>query len=394
MKAKLVIFFTVLLDLVGFGIVIPLLPFYAQESQFAATPMEIGLLMACYSLAQFLFAPFWGALSDRHGRRPILLISIGAGAVMLAGFAAATTLWMLFVCRSLHGVFAANISTAQAYIADITTPENRAKGMGMIGAAFGLGFTLGPWIGGEFSVYGHAAPIWLAAGLGALNLVLAWFLLPETRRVEERSERRERPIDPLVLVRILRHPTVGGAILLTFVMTFAFSMMESSFALYEEALHGLDARAVGRLMGLIGIVMVLVQGGLIGRLTKRFGEANLVRFGIPGLGVGLVMLTYAPPWWPLAASCAVLAVCHSLAQPSLFALISQRTPDSDQGLVLGANQSLSALARATAPAFGLALFSWVSMPSTFLAAAALMGLGAVHAWGVTASPRQRVSESA
>jgi MFS family permease len=379
MNPKLVIFLTVLLDLIGFGIVIPLLPFYALEPQFAATPIEIGLLFACYSMAQFLFAPVWGALSDRHGRRPILLMSIGLGACMLAGFAASTTLWMLFLFRSLHGVFAANISTAQAYIADITAPEDRAKGMGMLGAAFGLGFTLGPWIGGELSVYGHAAPIWLACGLSTLNFVLAYFLLPESRDMSATSERRPRPIHPGAFLQVFKHPAVGTCILLTFVMTFAFSMMEASFALFGSALNDLNAKSIGRLMGVMGVVMIGVQGGLIGRLSKRFGEGALVRVGLPCLGASIATLAFVGPsesgslvFSQLGAVCAILAFFHGITQPSLFSIISRRTSEDDQGLVMGTNQSLSALARAIAPAIGLFAFATFSFFSPFVGAAALL----------------------
>ncbi len=378
-KQKLVIFLTVLLDLVGFGIVIPLLPFYAQDSRFEATPMEIGLLMASYSLAQFFFAPVWGALSDRFGRRPILLTSIGMGALMLAGFALSQSLFHLFLFRTLHGVFAANISTAQAYMADITPPEDRAKAMGMIGAAFGLGFTLGPWMGGELSVQGLAAPIWLASGLGTLNFVLAGFLLPESRDTSQPSSRNPRSISPLTFLHVLRHPIVGSSIGLIFLMTFAFSMMECTFALFEQALYGLDAKDVGRLMGLIGGVMIVVQGGLIGPLSKRFGEAVLVRIGLPGLGLGLLALVYAPPTLPLAVACVILATFHGLSQPSLFAIISKRTPANEQGLVMGTNQSLSALARATAPAVGLAVFTSVAHSATFVLASLLVGLASLIA---------------
>jgi len=396
MRQKLVIFFTVLLDLIGFGIVIPLLPFYALE--FSASPLQIGLLFASYSMAQFLFAPVWGALSDRHGRRPILLMSIGLGSLMLAGFAASTTLWMLFVFRSLHGIFAANISTAQAYIADITAPEDRAKGMGMLGAAFGLGFTIGPWIGGELSVYGHAAPIWLACGLSALNFVLAYFLLPESRDPQTASERRPRPIKPGAFLQVFKHPAVGTCILLTFIMTFAFSMMEASFALFGESQHHLDAKDIGRSMGVMGVVMILVQGGLIGRLSKRFGEATLVRIGLPCLGLSIAALGLAAPaengslvFSQMGAVCAIIAFFHGITQPSLFSIISRRTNADDQGLVMGTNQSLSALARATAPALALLAFGQISVFSPFVGAAILLVLATALAGIATREPKGSTS---
>lgn len=391
MNPKLVIFLTVLLDLIGFGIVIPLLPFYAEEAQFAASPVEIGLLLACYSMAQFLFAPVWGSLSDRIGRRPILLMSIGMGTLMLAGFAAATTLWMLFVFRTMHGVFAANISTAQAYIADITPPEDRAKGMGMIGAAFGLGFTIGPWIGGELSIYGHAAPIWLATGLSALNWVLAYFMLPESRDLSAPSARRPRPIHPKTILEVFKNPAVGACILLTFVMTFAFSMMEASFALFGEAMNGLDAQSIGRLMGVIGVVLIVVQGGMIGRLTKRFGEGALVRVGLPCLGASIATLGFVEPtlsgglvFSELGLVCAIIAFFYGITQPSLFSIISRRSSGENQGLVMGTNQSLSALARATAPAIGLLAFDQIHLISTFAGAAVLLIIATVIAGRATA----------
>ena len=193
------------MDLVGFGIVIPLLTFYAED--YGASPVEVTLLMAVYSFAQFFFAPIWGRLSDRIGRRPVLLASIGASAVFLAGFAAADTLWVLFVCRTLHGACAANISTAQAVIADITPPDKRAIGMGLIGAAFGVGFTVGPFIGGETAHLGHSVPIWIAAGLSALNFIIALVMLNETKTATSNS--RPRPISPQAFIKVAKHPVVG-----------------------------------------------------------------------------------------------------------------------------------------------------------------------------------------
>lgn len=359
---------TVFLDLVGFGLLIPLLPFYAEE--YGATPLQVTLLLACYSLAQFVFAPAWGQLSDRVGRRPVLLVSIGAGAVMLAAFAMSTSLGALFVFRALHGACAANISTAQAAVADVTTPENRAKGMGLIGAAFGVGFTVGPFIGGELSPYGLVVPIWVAAGLSALNFLIALWTLPETRRPGT-SERHQRTIDPRALLRTIRHPAVGLAIVVTFVMTAAFSMMETTFALFAEHMHGLGARDLGRMFGAAGVVMIIVQGGLIGRLARRFGERALVLFGMALLAAGMAALAYAPPMLPMLVAFIVLAIGQGLSGPALQALISRAASGDDQGAVLGANQSMSALARGTAPAAGGLLFEQ-AYRAPFLVAAAVL----------------------
>ncbi|MBK9649368.1 MAG: MFS transporter, partial [Deltaproteobacteria bacterium] len=334
MRPLLVIFLTVLVDLIGFGLVIPLLTFYSEA--FGASAMQVTLLMASYSVAQFFFAPVWGALSDRWGRRPVLLLSIGAGTLMLAGFAASWELWMLFMFRTLHGVFAANISVAQAYIADVTTPENRAKGMGMLGAAFGLGFTIGPWLGGELSVFGLAAPIWAAAALSAINFVLALALLPEP---PAKADRVRRVFDPAAVLTVLKHPSVGLAVLLTFTLTFSFAMMESTFALYEEHFYGLNAAQVGRALGVVGVVGTIVQGGLIGPAVRRFGEGALVRVCVPGMGVTLFLLPYAPPWATLIAVLVALAIFNGFLSPSLSALISKGAAPSEQGVVMGTNQS-------------------------------------------------------
>jgi DHA1 family tetracycline resistance protein-like MFS transporter len=378
MKLLFPVLLAVVLDLVGFGIVIPLLTFYAEE--YGAGPVAVTLLMAVYSLAQFLMAPVWGALSDRFGRRPIMLFSIGMATVCLAGFAWAESLAMLFVFRTLHGAAAANISTAQACVADVTKPENRAKGMGLIGAAFGFGFTVGPFIGGELSVHGLAAPIWFAASLSALNFVAAVFWLKETRKAD--TKRPKRSIHPSSFFRVAKHPVVGLCIVLTFVMTMAFAIMESSFALFAEHVRDLDARMVGRMFGVAGLTMILVQGGLIGRLVKRFGEARLVPSGVAILAVGLFLLPFAPPTTAMVLVFVLIAVGQGIASPSLHSLISRGASEDEQGFVLGTNQSLSALARAVGPSIaGWLYLSGAAWPfytsSGILAASVVLAVAAV-----------------
>ncbi len=368
-RALIPVLMAVVLDLVGFGIVIPLLTFYAELYQ--AGPMEVTLLMAVYSLAQFLMAPVWGAMSDRIGRRPVMLLSLTMATVCLAGFAWAQSLWLLFLFRTLHGAAAANISTAQACVADLTTPENRARGMGLIGAAFGFGFTVGPFIGGELSAYGLAFPIWVAAGLAAINLVLAIFLLPETKAPD--TVRAQRTLDPRSFVRVIGHPVVGLCILLTFVMTVAFAVMEGTFTLFAEHERALDAVAVGRMFGVAGLVMIVVQGGLVGRLVKAYGEARLVPVGLALLVVGLALLPFAPPPGAMVGVFAIIAVGQGIASPSLYSLISRGTSPGEQGFVLGTNHSMSALARAVGPTLGGGLY--LTGPAhPFLASAAVLTL--------------------
>jgi DHA1 family tetracycline resistance protein-like MFS transporter len=369
-RALIPVLLCVFLDLVGFGIVIPLLTFYAED--YGASAVQVTLLMAIYSLAQFLFAPIWGGLSDRWGRRPVLVLSIGATAVWLALFAAADQLWLLFLFRGLHGACAANISTAQAVVADLTTPENRAAGMGLIGAAFGIGFTVGPFLGGELAQFGYSVPIWVAAAMSAVNFVLALVLLPETRKPD--STTRPRPISPAAFIRVAQHPVIGLCVVLTFVLTMSFAIMESSFTLFAEHARDLSAAGVGRMFGVAGLVMIVVQGGLIRPLVKRFGEGPLVPTGIAILAVGLALLPFAPPFGPMVTVFIIIAIGQGISSPSLHALISNGTSEEEQGFVLGTNQSMSALARAVGPTVGGLLYAGVSPSAPFLASAAILGL--------------------
>lgn len=391
-RALLPVLLTVFLDLLGFGLVIPLLTFYAEQHD--AGPQQVTLLMACYSLAQLLMAPLWGSLSDRVGRRPVLLVSIGASALFLAGFAAAQQLWLLFLFRTLHGACAANISTAQAAVADLTPPEKRAMGMGLIGAAFGVGFTLGPWMGGELAVFGYTTPIWVAAALSAFNFVLALVLLPETRGLQGTGApaHAQRTLDPRRFLAVARHPVVGLSVVLTFVTTLAFAMMESTFTLFAEHVRGLDAPTVGRYFGAAGLVMILVQGGLIGRLVKRFGEGPLVPVGLALLSLGLLALPFAPPPGAMVAIFVLIAIGQGVASPSLQALVSKGTSADEQGFVLGANQSMSALARVVGPVLGGLLFAHLAPQAPFLGAALVLAVGfglsfvAVRQWRRGVSP--------
>lgn len=365
------VLFTVLIDLLGFGIIIPLMSYYATD--YGATESQVMLLAASYSIAQFIFQPMWGGLSDRIGRRPVMLISVAGTAICLAGFAYGGSLPLLFVWRFLNGACAANISTAQAAVADVTTPENRAKGMGLIGASFGLGFTFGPIVGGEMSKFSHSAPIWFAAGLAAVNFAWAFARLPETRVVGANAT-SERTLDPRALLRVIAHPVVGLTILVTFIVTFAFSLMETSFGLVAQFAWKLDAEQVGRMLGLIGIVGIVIQGGLIGRLAKRVGEARLVVIGIAFNAAGMSLLAYsaiAQVDWLRWIACFIIAIGTSLTNPSLSALISRGVGADEQGSVLGANQSLASLARASAPFIGAGLVGY-GVGGGFAAGAAVL----------------------
>lgn len=349
-----VIFTTIFIDLLGFGIVIPVLPFYAEGTQFNATPRTVGFLFASYSIMQLIFAPVLGRLSDKHGRRPILLISIlGTGiGFLILGYA--TTVWMLFVGRILDGISGGNISTAQAYIADITPKEERAKGMGLLGAAFGLGFIFGPAIGGILSRWGTHVPFIFAAGLCFANAVLLFFTLPETvtpdhpARVSAAGARGVRR-----LIRSLTEPRLGFVLTIYFLFVVAFSIMATAFSLYTMFRFGYDAQQTGYLFAYVGFIAVIIQGVLIGRLVKRFGELPLILVGALFFAGSLFAVPFVGPQTggllALLIGGGIFSLGNSLATPALSTLASKSTGAAEQGSVLGLLQSSGSLARAVGP---------------------------------------------
>jgi DHA1 family tetracycline resistance protein-like MFS transporter len=348
------LFLTVFLDLLGFGLVMPLLPRYAES--LSASPLQIGLLGASYSLMQFLFVPLWGRLSDRFGRRPVLLVSITAtcGAMLMLGFA--KSLAWLFVARIFGGIATANIATAQAYIADTTTPEGRARGMGLIGMAFGLGFVLGPFFGGVLSAISLETPARVAAGLALVNLVWAYRSLPESLPKERRLAVTGIRIgtDPRVALQMLRLPGVGVVVAVFFIVTVSFANLEQTFALYAHDAFGLDSKHTGYILGVVGLTAATVQGGLIGPLSRRFGEVRLVRSGaiLQAIGFAVTAAAAGRGLVLLYVGVIVLSFGNGLSNPSLSSLVSKRTPADAQGMALGVNQSMGALARVLGPTWG------------------------------------------
>ncbi|HVF54652.1 MAG TPA: MFS transporter [Pyrinomonadaceae bacterium] len=363
----LVIFVTVFIDLVGFGIVIPVLPYYLENPKFNASPVALGLLFASYSVMQLIFSPVLGRLSDRYGRRPVLLLSLVGTAIGFFVMGAATTLWMLFAGRILDGITGGNISTAQAYIADVTTPENRAKGMGMFGAAFGLGFIFGPAIGGILGDWDISAPFYFAAALAVANAVLLYFTLPET----------VTPGHPARTVRRgwgyffgqLKQRRLALVLAIYFLFVVAFSIMTTTFALYTMYRFGFDARHNGYLFAYIGLLAVIVQGVLIGRLVKRFGELPLVVAGALLLATSLIILPYVgptPQWAGGVAGLLLIMTCfsvgNSFATPTLTSIASKSVGAAEQGGVMGVTQSAASLARAVGPPVGGFLIYSASAP--------------------------------
>ncbi len=351
---RLVLFLTVFIHLLGFGLLLPVLPYYAKT--YGAGGLVVGLLSASFSFFQFLFAPVWGRLSDRVGRRPILLGSLIVTSASYLVFGFSHSLWLLFVSRIVAGIAGAVLPTAQTYIADTTSPEERTKGMGMIGAALGLGFTFGPAIGGALSHWGYSVPAFASAGFALIAAILAFFLLPESLSPEAREaaavKRRERPGLTVAFTDAFARPTVRPVLLLYFIGTLCFAGLEATFALFGHDRYGLSAMNVGYLLAYMGVLAVVMQGGLVGRLARRFGEPRLVRTGFLLLAAGMLAAGGAPPFSWLLVALAGVALGNGLSSPSLAGLVSIATVAGEQGSVLGVYQALGSLARTIGPFLG------------------------------------------
>lgn len=385
------VFLTVFIDLLGFGIVIPLLPIYSHVH--GASELQLGLLFGSFSAMQFLFAPFWGRVSDRIGRRPVLLGGLFGTALSYVLFAYADTLPLLFASRLLAGFFGANVSTAQAYIADVTTPADRAKGMGLIGAAFGLGFTFGPLLGGELVGYSSRAPGFAAAGLSLAAAVFGLVNLGETGT--RHGTARIFGIDAVRTAT--RDGRIGIALVLAFLAIAAFSAFESMFirfglarfpavfdmpgGLVEPTIEQILAAApiAGRYMFFIGLVAAVIQGGLIRRLVPRFGETRLIVAGPAILGAALLVVGLAPTWTLVLVGCALMPLGFGINNPSINGLISRASPADRQGAFMGLNQSLASLARVCGPVFAGWTFARGGPGAPFLASAAMLGVATLLA---------------
>ncbi len=353
-KPIAIIFLTVFIDLVGFGIVIPALPFYVEGDLFKATPLEIGMLFASYSAMQFIFAPILGGLSDKYGRRPVLFLSILGSAAGYAIMGFATALWMVFLGRIIAGITGGNISTAQAYIADVTSRENRAKGMGLFGAAFGLGFIFGPAIGGILGDYGIHVPFLFAAVLSLINAAALYFILPESLKKEDRTTDTTRQNRFAELFESLRDSRFSLLVGLYFLLVTAFSIMTATFALYTLYRFDYGIKTNGYLFAYVGVLAVVMQGVLFSRLAKKFGEAWLVVVGSFILIEAFFFIPYIGPDYggltALLICVAFFSLGNSLSSPALTSLASKVASEKEQGKALGVMQSGASLARAIGPA--------------------------------------------
>jgi DHA1 family tetracycline resistance protein-like MFS transporter len=369
-RGLLPIFFIVLVGIFGFTLVIPLLGIYAER--FQATTTQATLLVSVYAVCQLVSGPILGRVSDRIGRKPMLLVSQVGSLVGFVVLARAQALWVLYLARIIDGATAGNLSIAQAYISDNTRPENRAKAFGLIGIAFGLGFFVGPFVTGYLSNYGLTAPIYAAAILSLLSIVLTIFFLPEGAPVRAVNDpgpagKRVSILDWSAYGQYFRRPVLGGLLLQFFAFAFSFATFTSGFALFAERRfkyqgHPFGPIEIGYLFAYVGILGIILQGGLIGRLVRRFGEPALVAAGFSSVAIGYFALGVVRDIPPLVLTATLSSLGNGLLRPCLTSLISQRAGRHEQGTVLGLNQSIMSVAQILAPAIAGAVIGSRFLP--------------------------------
>jgi DHA1 family tetracycline resistance protein-like MFS transporter len=408
-RVLLPIFLIVLVDVLALTIVLPLLPFYAER--FGASPQTVGLLVASFAACQLVSGPLLGQLSDRYGRKPLLALSQCGTLLGFLLIAQAHALWMVFAGRILDGLTAGNLSLAQAYIADVTAPSQRARAFGVIGVAFGLGFLFGPALSGWLAHYDYTWPMYGAAALSATSIVATLVLLPRPGAPVEapplegslRGERAVGPSVPPTAQRLgllqwghyagyFRRPALGGVLGRFFLFGLSFALFTSGFALFAErrlvtaAGRAYGPREVGYVFAYAGFVGLILQGGLIGRMVKRWGESRIVTWGLGTMGVGYVVLGGVSTLPGLVVAATLASVGSAVLRPTLTALVTQRVDRSEQGMVLGLTQSLTSLASIVAPTLGGALIGrgWLGLWAVTAGVVALVGL-AIADRGVSAA---------
>lgn len=387
-----ILFITVLVDMIGFGIVLPLLPFYAES--FGASPLDVTLLVASFSAMQFIAVPVWGKLSDRLGRRLFIVAGLFASAVSYLIFGLAGSLAMLFVSRIAAGAAGGTISVAQAYVADTTEARDRAHGMGMLGAASGLGILIGPAIGGYFSEWGYSVPGFIAAGLCAANGIAAVFFLPESRTlgVEPGPPAGEPPAGAqappghrgqAATLRDWGRSLVAFPFVLLlgvyFLAIMSFSAMTSVLALFAERAHEMDARDMGILFAIAGGTTVVVRGMIVGWLARRFGERRIVQAGTVVLSASLLAIPLVPDQLILFTLTPFWALATGLTFPSLASLVSQESDADSQGAMLGGQQVVGGVARVLGPVWAGVVFEQVGIGSPFVVGGVLVAGAAMLA---------------
>ena len=356
-----VLFITIFIDMLGFGIIIPILPIFSKE--LGAQDYQVGLIAMIYPIMNFLFAPLWGTLSDRHGRRPIMLVSILITAVAYFVFSQSTVLWILFISRMLSGIGSANISVAQAYISDVTSPEERTKSLGFLGAAFGIGFIMGPPLGGWLKSISTPGTVdwvgYVACAMCLINFAMAYFSLPESLK----ETKSNAPFNFKVVTGIiteLKKPRVSELLWINFIFISAFMLMQISCSLMWKEITQLNERQIGYVFAYIGVATAIVQGVLVGRMVKAFGEQKMLSYGIVLMAVGLVILPFTGRvlFFPFQyIGLALIALANGCLTPSITSMLSKFAKPNEVGQVLGVNQSSGSVARAVGMGLSGVLYS-------------------------------------
>lgn len=384
------IFLVVLVDILGLTLIMPLLPFYAEK--YGATPFVVGTLISTYAACQLISGPILGRISDRVGRKRVLLVSQVGTCIGFVVLAEASTLWVVFVARVIDGVTAGNLSIAQAYVADVTEPKNRAKAFGIIGVAFGIGFLIGPAVSGYLSHFGYHYPVYAAAGLSATSILVTFLMLPDgvAKGADSSEADDEGPPPPAgrrlglfewnAYLEYFRRPVLSPLLLQFFCFVFAFSMFTSGFALFAERRFTWDGvafgpRQVGYVFAYVGFLGIILQGGLIGRLVKRFGETKLVVAGFLSAAIGYAALGFVYSIPMLLAVATVASFGSGVLRPALTSLVTQAASRKEQGVVLGLTQSLSSVTLIVAPLIAGGLIEHGHLEMWALAAAASFTIG-------------------
>jgi len=368
-----VLFSVIIVDLIGFGIVVPILPFWSER--FGANGLILGLLVASHAAMQFLFSPGWGRLSDRIGRRPVMLITIAGTALSLLFLGLADSLPQIFLARLLSGIFGSNISVATAYLTDVTDEADRTRWMGMIGASFAVGFTLGPPIGGLLARAGHGVPMLFAAAMAALNFLWAALQLREpTRRIERAPTNMTGRLD------VLRDPALGRLCFVYFMFSVAVTQLETTFAFLMSHRFGYDELGVGLIMLAMAIVMGGIQGGAMKRLAARFHERRLILAGLALMALAFFSVPLPHSVALLMAPLAIAAIGRGISQPPMMSLVSQSASEASRGIVMGVFQSCASAARVVGPLIAGALYDLDQDYPYWLAGALLViaTLTAIH----------------